>query len=469
MNEKKILRFIGTLVGIGMILAGCLVPCFPGLDRKGMEYIGILSCMIFYLIINLCDEYIVVMFSLAVCLTLGLEQITGIYSAFSTSTVWLLIGVLPMSVVIAKSGLMKRVALHVLRRFPQNYFGQLLAFSFAGLIISPMIPSITAKASILAPFAVDAAEEMNLTKKSKEMTGLFMAVFLFGSISGHIFYSGSMNVFILLGLLPDEIQNSFTWGSWIQATWVWGLAIIVLGFAALWLLYGSKGDSRVPKGFVENKLSEMGKMSGLEKKVAIVLLITLIMWITKNYHGVSEAAIAITAVFVLVLMGGLDKKEFRSKVAWDMIIFIGGLVCMANIMSDLGVNTWLAGVMTPLIKPMLVNEYVFIAVLGVLVALSRYIIVSSISAVSLFYIVFAGAGESIGISPWITGLVIVTIAQAWSTRFNNTSYLTAVAVVGDDTIDYKLARRMSGCYVIISIVGFLLSIPLWKSIGLIQI
>lgn len=467
MNQKKHGLLLNFLIGIALMAGGCLAPCFPGLSRQGMQYLGILASMIFYLMVNICDEYLVVLFALSVCILLKLDSFTGAFSAFSNTTVWLLVGVLPLSVVIEKSGLMKRIALHVLKCFPNTYVGQLLAFTTASLIISPLIPSITAKASILAPFAVNAASEMNLKEKSKGLMGLFMTVFLFGAVSGHVFYSGSMNVFILLGLLPKDMQNAFTWGTWLELTVIWGLCILILGFLAMAWLYKPEDVGTVAPDFIDNKLKEMGGMSILERKVLAVLTTTLLFWITKGIHGIAEPVVALVAFFALALMGTIGKSEFRGKVAWDMIVFIGGLMSMASIMTDTGVDLWLADVLSPLIRPMLVNEYVFIVLLSVLVALSRYIIVSSISAVSLFYIVFSGPAQSIGISPWVTAFVIVTIGQSWSTRFNNTSYLTALAVVGDKALDFKEAVKMSHAYVVLSIIGFLLSIPLWKHLGMI--
>lgn len=469
MDKKNIILLGKVLVGLLFLLGGCTLECFDGLSRQGMQYLGILLCMIFYLIVNLCDEYLIVLFALSSCMLFKLEGFTDVFSAFSNTTTWLLIGVLPLSVIIAKSGLMKRIALFILKIFPNTYMGQLLAFTTASLLISPLIPSITAKTSILAPFAVNAAQEMNLQKKSKGLMGLFMAVFLFGGISGHIFYSGSMNVFILLGLLPEHMQASFNWMGWLKLTAIWGLCIIILGFLAMLFLYKPENSQKVAPDFVANKLKEMGKMTVMEKKVLIVLIITLLFWITKSIHGISEAIVALVAFFILAVMGGIEKSEFRGKVAWDMIMFIGGLMCMANIMTDLGVDQWLGTVLEPFIKPMLTNQYIFIISLTILVALSRYVIVSSISAVSLFFIVFSGPAQSIGIHPWVTGFIIVTIGQAWSTRFNNTSYLTALAVVGDDTLDFKQAVKMSHVYIIVSLVGFLLSIPLWKMMGFISV
>lgn len=453
--------------GIALMTGGCIAPPFPGLSRPGMQYLGILACMIFYLVVDLCDEYLIVLFALSACLLMRLESFTSVFGAFSNTTVWLLIGVLPLSVIIEKSGLMKRIALYVLKCFPNTYPGQLLAFTAAGLLISPLIPSITAKAGMLAPFAVNAAREMNLKDKSKGLTGLFMTVFLFGSICGHVFYSGSMNVFILLGFLPENMQNAFTWGSWLKLTFIWGLCILILGFPAMIWLYRPEDAGRTSPDFIDNKLRELGRMSTLEIKVTVVLTITLLFWITKGIHGISEPVVALTAFFVLALMGTIHKKEFRGKVAWDMVMFIGGLMCMAAIMTDMGVDLWLADVLSPYIRPMLVNEYVFIFTLSVLVALSRYVIVSSISAASLFYIVFSGPAQSLGISPWVTAFVIITIGQSWSTRFNNTSYLTAVAVMDDGVLDFREVVKMSHVYVVISIIGFLLSIPLWKHLGMI--
>ena len=467
MKKASISAFVKFIIGILIVWFSYFIPCPDGLSRQGVKYLGILLCMIFYLLVNLCEEYVIILFSLGLCTVLDVGPFTTIFSAFSNTTVWLLIGVLPFSMLVARSGLMKRIALHVLNFFPNTYCGQLLALSVAGIVISPFIPSITAKASILAPFAINVAEEMHFPKRSKGLMGLFMAVYLMGAVSGHVFYSGSMNVFIMLGLLPESMQDMFTWGNWLKATCIWGLCIYVLGFLAMMLLYKPDASTRIPGNYIKDKIKELGKMSSQEKKTAIVLLLTLICWVSKGMHGVSEAAVALIAFFALAILCGVDKKEFRGGVAWDMILFIGGLMCMASLMTQLNVDTWIADLLAPIINPMLINEYVFIISLSILVAVSRYFIVSAISAVSLFYIIFAGPAQTIGISPWVTAFIITTISQLWSTAYNSTTYLTSIAVVGEDTLDFKKAVKMSHIYVIISIAGFILSIPLWKSLGLI--
>lgn len=467
MKRAMPVTWVKFIAGILLIAGIGSLPCPEGLTREAMKYMGVFAGMLFYLLVNLCAEYVIILFSLGLCVILDVERFEGIFASFSGSTVWLLIGVLPLSCAIAGSGLMRRIALHVLKLFPNTYKGQLLALSAAGITVSPMIPSITAKASILAPFSVNVAEEMKFAPKSKGMTGFFIASYLMGAVSGHVFYSGSMNVFIMTGLLPENMQDTFSWGGWLLLTCIWGLCIYVLGYAAITVLYKPENGHKLDRDYIPRKIMELGPMTAAEKKVLAVLLLTLAGWITRSIHGISEAAIAILAYVILVLLGVADKKEFRRGVAWDMIIFIGGLMCMAGIMTDLGIDTWLAGILSPIIRPMLVNEYVYVVCLSLLVAVCRYFIVSPISAVSLFYVIFAGPAQAAGIQPWVTVFVITTVAQLWSTPYNNTTYLASVAVVGDDMLNFKEVVKMSHMYVMISVVGFLLSIPLWKHLGMI--
>ncbi|MGN0402192.1 MAG: SLC13 family permease [Acetatifactor sp.] len=466
--HPDIVTFIKFIAGLCIVLVSCFAPIPEGLSRQGTEYLGILLCMIFYLMVNLCNEFLVVLFALGMCAVLKITPFTDIFSAFSNTTVWLLVGVLPLAYFIGRSGLLNRIALIVMKLFPNTYSGQLLALTAASLVISPLIPSITAKATVLAPFAVSVAKRMGFENKSKGLMGLFMIVYIIGAVSGHVFYSGSMNVFILLGLLPQSIQDSFTWGSWLQATFIWGLCVYVLCFLAVRILFRPDATEKLSLGYSDRQMEKPGPMTASEKRVAIVLMVTLVGWMTKSIHGIQEAAIAIIAFLILALTEKISNAEFRGEVAWDMIIFIGGLMCMASVMSKLQVDAWIAKLISPLIQPMLCNTYVFVIVLSLLVALSRYVIVSAVSAVSLFYIVFSGPAQSIGISPWVTGFIIVTIGQLWSTPFNSTTYLASVAVLGEDVLDFKQAVKMSHVFVVVSILGFLLSIPLWRQLGLIR-
>ena len=50
---------------------------------------------------------------------------------------------------VAHSGLLKRLTLLVMKAFPGTYLGQLLGITISGVVISPLIPSGTARLALV--------------------------------------------------------------------------------------------------------------------------------------------------------------------------------------------------------------------------------------------------------------------------------------------------------------------------------
>ena len=140
---------------------------------------------------------------------------------------------------------------------------------------------------------------------------------------------------------------------------------------------------------------------------------------------------------------------------------------MANLFTTLGIDVWLADVMEPMVRIITCNSIVYIIALVIIVYAFRVFIVSSIATVTLFYVVFAAtAYQLLGISPFITGFLIIGASKSWPTEYTNTNYVTAEAIVGKDAVNFKSARIMSHLYIAITIVAAILSIPFWKLTGL---
>lgn len=77
--------------------------------------------------------------------------IETVFSAFSQSTFWLLLSSFALSLGLSRCGLMDRMAVYILRLFPNSFAWQALGLLTAGAVIGPFIPNLSAKAAILAP------------------------------------------------------------------------------------------------------------------------------------------------------------------------------------------------------------------------------------------------------------------------------------------------------------------------------
>lgn len=468
LKETQYLKYVVNLVIATVIMGAILIlPVDFGLAREAVKYLAVLAAMVFMLISGVFDEHVVILVTLATCVVMKVAAFSTIFSAYSGTTMWMVLTILPITVVIQKSGLMNRIALYLLKIFPCSYKWQLLSLSLSSMIISPLIPSTTAKSSLLASLTASIAEKMRLEKQSKPLTGIFLSVFINGPSMGHIFLSGSVQALLVVGMMPEDIAERFSWMGWFIAASVWAVIAFVMIYLVLLVLYYPDKPVSLTNDEINQMLKDMGEMSITEKITAVLMIITLIGWITKSVTGIPECIFAIVTYSVLFTLGAISKKEFRADVPWDVWVYVGGIVCVANLFTTLGIDVWLAGVMTPVVKVITCNPIVYIAALVMIVYVFRVFIVSSIATVTIFYVVFATtAYQLLGISPFITGFLIIGASKSWPTEYTNTNYVTAEAIVGKESVRFKDAQLMSHIYIVITIIAAILSIPFWKLTGL---
>ena len=467
-KEKRYLKYgINLLIATLIMGAILIMPVDLGLTREAVKYLAVLAAMVFMLISGVFDEHVVILATLAACVVLGVASFSTIFSAYSGTTMWMVLTILPITVVIQKSGLMNRIALCLLNIFPSSYKWQLFSLSLSSMLINPLIPSTTAKSSLLASLTASVAEKMKLEKQSKPLTGIFLSVFINGPSMGHIFLSGSVQALLVVGMMPEDMAARFSWMGWLVAASVWAMIAFLMIYVVLLLLYRPEKPVSLTKSEINQMIREMGKMSGTEKLTAGLMILTLAGWITKSWTGIPECIFAIVTYAVLHTVGAISKKEFRSDVPWDVWVYVGGIVCVANLFTTLSIDMWLADTMAPLVKIITCNPIVYIIALVLIVYLCRVFIVSSIATVTIFYVVFAmTAYQLLGINPFITGFLIIGASKSWPTEYTNTNYVTAEAIIGKDSVKFKDAQLMSHLYIVITIVAAIMSIPFWKIAGL---
>ena len=270
-----------------------------------------------------------------------------------------MVGALGMGVGVAQSGLLNRVALMIMSKFPPTFKGMTTALYVAGNVINPLIPSATAKVSIVAPFSKAIGEKLGFKNESEGMGGLFAAMFMSTGVLYPLFLSASFFNYTLIGLMPKEVAAKITWMSWFSATWVWGLVVMVLGYFAIQMLYKPKEEQKMDPEFINQEISKLGPMTGKEKIVAAILAVSLCMWITERVHGISAAQVAVAALVLMLAFNIFDRVAFRSKIAWDSIFFIGGILNLAALFPALKVDKWIGNVVGPVLSPLMSNMYLF--------------------------------------------------------------------------------------------------------------
>ena len=92
-----------------------------------------------------------------------------------------------------------------------------------------------------------------------------------------------------------------------------------------------------------NELAAMGPMSRQELYVAGVFVGCVLLWSTSKLHGLHATAVALTGLIAMLWTRALDWNDLlEEKGAWDTMIWMGCLICLAGFMAKFGLLSWFA-------------------------------------------------------------------------------------------------------------------------------
>lgn len=80
--------------------------------------------------------------------------------------------------------------------------------------------------------------------------------------------------------------------------------------------------------------------------------------------------------------------------------------------------------------------------------------------------VFIPLGPSIGMHPWVVGMIVFTCIDIFILRYQNFPYITSYAATGD-MATHANASFLPALRAVSGILGILVSIPIWQMLGMI--
>lgn len=463
--SKKQLGYEAISIIIAIIIASLPVPA--GLDKSGLLALAILAWAVLNWIFNTMADFVVVLIMCSAFVIFNVAPFEVAFSAFSGTTYWLLLGALGLGVAVVKSGLITRLSLYCMKLMPPNFFGQSLAMFISSLVIGPIIPSVTAKQTIIAPMTISIAEKLGYEKKSKEMFGIWASMYFSFNHMAPLFISSSFLGYVTLSFLPEEIKAEFTYLKWLSAMLVWGVTMFILGLVIINLLYKPKESKQLDKADIEQMLSEMGPVSKNEKFVLIVMLGCLVFWMLERTLNISATITAIVGLAIFLASGLVDSKDFTTKINWPFLTFVGGAISLASVLSVVGVDKWIGTLLEPVMSGLTNNKLLFLLAIAVITMLTRLVIVSVTATMTLMNIIIMPLCLASGINPWIGAIVIYMFCHQYLFKFQSPGTVAPYAAAdGDLNLGWNHVAKFNIVVNSIQLVSLLVTIPYWYLIGL---
>ena len=196
------------------------------------------------------------------------------------------------------------------------------------------------------------------------------------------------------------------------------------------------------------------------------MLVCLILWMLEKTLGISSAMVAVAGGLVLIGAGVFGRQEFRSKIAWDSMIFIGTFLCISDVFAALGINDAVKILLGDSLAPLIQNPWILIPSLCLLTFVIRFVVVSWTASAVLITTILLPLCSVYGVHPWIVAFTCYCSTNTWNVIYQNTPYIAALVATDNKLGTHNQLLPFSVVYMITSTIGCMACIPLWMLLGL---
>ena len=488
-EEAKRRIKLGCAAAGALAAAVLIATCpIPGLSYQATAVLGILIMAIVWWITGVMPEFVTAVVMAVLFVVVAGISVGATFSTFASSTWWLLLSAFTLGVGMKTSGLMKRIALAIVRKFPCTFRCQVIAQLVAGTVLGPLIPSLAVKGAMLAPLAMNIGDELGYERQGKRATGLFAAMLVGIRTVAPTIVSASITGYALMATLPADVQEQFNMASWFVAALPWLVVVLVLNYFLIMGIYGrgekaasgsetvgAPGNAQSLKQSSRGGTNEdskqpipdgLGPLSVVEKRMLAIILVTVVLWATEPFHHVSAMAVGLAALVAMFVLKVIDVPAFKSGVNWTSLLFIGIALGLGSVFAEAGLNDWVMQTCGPAFQALAGNPYLLVLGIGVITVVLRFLIVSEVAYLNLLMAFLVPMAASVGVNPWVLGFSAYALVIAWFAKYQSPIYLAAFYAVDGKMAKHSELAKYCGVYLATCLAGLVVCVPYWQWMGL---
>ncbi len=436
-----------------------------GLDPRAVRFLAVLAGGTVLWTWGNFPDYVVALGMGIAWVLLGVAPAATAFAGFATSTWFLMLGILGLAAALARSGLLYRITLVAVRRFPPTFAGQVSALVTAGIVSTVLIPSAQARMTFMGPVVLGLADTLKYPARSRGSTGLALAALTGFCLATTLFLTGTPTCLLAWRVLPESTRSEVTWLAWLGAVLI--LEVVSLGAALLWIVWRCRPreTSVLRTTLLHAQLQMLGPPSRDEQVTALVAVAVLAGWITQPWHGVDPAWLTLAGLCALLATQVLDRTALQSQVDWSFLLFMGMAFSLADLTAHVGADAWFAawaraalgGVTTPAAA----------VTAAVLITVAVRFALPWQTAVPLLTVALTPFAQAAGLSPLIVALVALKAGNVFLLPQQSPYYLTLYYGTEERAFGHADARPFAWLYAGAVLAGFLLSLPYWRALGLV--
>lgn len=393
-----------------------ITPPPLNIDPKAWKLFAIFSATILSILLNLLPIIAASIIALAVSVLSGVVEPSKAYAGFSESFILLIVAAFLVSHAVHKSGLGKRLSLHMIKLFGKSTLGLGYSVMLTDLLIAPAFPSNTARSGVLYPLVYGLAHDCGSKVgdgTQKKVGSYLMMTSMAGLTVSSALWLTAMAVNPVGVKIAETMGIHITFSSWLMAS----IVPTLIAFMAIpWVLYRiyppqltSTPDAPAN---AQSMLNVMGPLSRNEWITAGVFLGMLILWSLSGFFSIDKAAVAFGGLGILIATRVFSVEDFHTQgEALSTLIWFAILFALSTQLAEMGFMSAVANHFTSyLVGLSWINVYTLLIVLYV--AIHYFFVSQSAHLLALF-----GLFLSIGITAGVPG-ELMAMMLLFASNFN---------------------------------------------------
>ncbi len=390
------------------------------------------------------------------------------YSGFSESFILLILAAFLVAKGVMKSGLGRRIAFLLIRRFGKSTLNLGYCLVVTDTILGPSIPSNTARSGIMYPIthalSLDTGSLPTVEGRKRTGTYLMMTYIAGQTISSALWLTGMAGNPIGVGIAAQFGVN-MNFGNWVFVASVPCIvALIAIPFVLYKLFppeikYTPEAPEMARKG-----LQEMGPMSTQEWIMGITFLGMILLWAFSSLLNINLAIVAFLGLAILILANVYTIGDIRDGAgdALETYVWFAILYMISTQLNDMGFMKILgAQIATYFSDYNWVTVYILLTVLYIVI---HYLFVSQTAHLLALYAVFLQVAVNAEV-PVALMAFMLSFATNLFAAITPQASSSNILFVGSGFLPSRDIYKQGAVITVLNTIIFLLATPwiLWAS------
>ncbi len=274
-----------------------------------------------------------------------------VLSGFSSGSTFLILAGLMIAQGISQTTLGERTAYYTILKFGASPRGSLMALLVTLQLLALFVPATAVKATLLLPIVYTLSKFLVQSGSHPHVYKMLLLGLAYGThITALAVLPGAVGNVITADLISANLSYDMTYTRWLAFFAPISLILIPCTWFILTRSFPAavEGNSKEQIKYLEKELQSFGPLTAGEKRLIIILFLTVVLWMTDFLHGWPTFVPAILAVIMMALPGvGFISWNKLLQISWSNVLMIGTNLSMGLVFISTGAAGYLAAILFP--------------------------------------------------------------------------------------------------------------------------